>query len=331
MFLISVGLGYISAIVQLHFQHSSRDGSPLPGPKETIKVFHGETGPLVSTLHRLIEAPPDGFKGGPNGTMSKAFFKQGFRARTMQEDREGERQAVLAWIKAGAPRKPYDEDEFPIPAGKKQEPITANYKTETAWKVKSILTDRCTYCHQRADGDPKASAFPLECYEDLDKYARVSRGFMSIEKLSQTTHAHLLSFSVLYGLTGLIFAFTSYPGFLRVLIAPLPLLAQVADISCWWLARLEGPIGEQFAQAILVTGGIVGLSLVLQIVLSLFNMFGWAGKFLIVLLFVVAGTGGYAAYKHVIGPELKAEQEKTEQLLKEKESPKEKPPEKDEK
>ena len=47
-----------------------------------------------------------------------------------------------------------------------------------------------------------------------------------------------------------------------MLIAPLPLLAQVADISCWWLARLEGPIGEQFAQAILVTGGIVGLSLV---------------------------------------------------------------------
>ena len=115
VFLISVGLGYISAMVQLHFQHSSRDGSPLPGPKETIKVFHGETGPLVSTLQRLIEAPPDGFKGGPNGTMSKAFFKQGFRARDMREDREGERQAVLAWIKAGTPRKPYEQGRIPDP------------------------------------------------------------------------------------------------------------------------------------------------------------------------------------------------------------------------
>ena len=71
------------------------------------------------------------------------------------------------------------------------------------------------------------------------KYAKVSRGFMSIEKLTQSTHAHLLSFAVLYCLTGLIFAFTSYPALIRGIVAPLVLVAQLIDIACWWLARIQ--------------------------------------------------------------------------------------------
>ena len=73
---------------------------------------------------------------------------------------------------------------------------------------------------------------------------------MSLSKLAQTTHVHMLGFSMLYGLTGLLFAFTSYPVFVRVLIAPLPLLAQIIDISFWWLARLDEPYGPGFAAAI---------------------------------------------------------------------------------
>ena len=43
---------------------------------------------------------------------------------------------------------------------------------------------------------------------------------------------------MLYFLTGVLFALTNYRGFVRFFIAPAPLLAQFADIACWWLARL---------------------------------------------------------------------------------------------
>ena len=42
---------------------------------------------------------------------------------------------------------------------------------------------------------------------------------------------------MLYGLTGLVVSLTSYPGGLRGVLAPLPLVVQFAVIGCWWLAR----------------------------------------------------------------------------------------------
>jgi hypothetical protein len=126
---------------------------------------------------------------------------------------------------------------------------------------------------------------------------------MSLTKLAQTTHVHLLGFSMLYGLTGLLFAFTSYPVFLRVLLCPLPLLVQVLDIGCWWLARYD-PV---FAYAIPITGAIVALGLLLQIVLSLLDMYGPAGKVVLLLLFLAAGAGAGALKVKVIDPFLKQE------------------------
>ena len=63
---------------------------------------------------------------------------------------------------------------------------------------------------------------------------------------------------MLWMLTGLIFAFSSYAKWFRCILAPLVLLAQVADVSCWWLARLHG-VGPYFALAIIGTGTVVGL------------------------------------------------------------------------
>ena len=44
---------------------------------------------------------------------------------------------------------------------------------------------------------------------------------------------------MLYLLTGVIFAFTNYPALVKFLIAPLPLVAQLVDIACWWLTRTD--------------------------------------------------------------------------------------------
>lgn len=315
-FLISVGIGYASAMVQLHFQHSGRDGGYLPSKENVVEKFHGRKD-LTSPLVKLITGPETG-NPDKGDNMTPAFFKadggeykKAVKKRPEAEvhaEREGERAAVLAWVKDGVRKQYYVEDAFPLPADLKDKPLTEKFSNDGKAKVRSILTERCARCHDPQNGMGNAVNFPLDNYDAVAKYAKVSRGFMSVEKLTQSTHAHLLSFAVLYCLTGLIFAFTSWPGLIRGVLGPLVLVAQVADVSCWWLARIEGPVGEQFALAILVTGGIVGVGLALQIVLSLWNMYPTVGGKLVLLL--LAGGiayGGYVLYEKVVVPHLAEE------------------------
>src|SRR4051812_45558388 len=78
-FLLAVGLGYSSAMIQLHMQHSARDGRHLPTPDDVAAVFagkmkpkgDGEAGPC-----RLEEILPDApITGGLTGkNMTPAFY-----------------------------------------------------------------------------------------------------------------------------------------------------------------------------------------------------------------------------------------------------------------
>ena len=131
---------------------------------------------------------------------------------------------------------------------------------------------------------------------------------MSLPALTQSTHAHLLTFAVLWAATGLVIAFSSYPAWIRNWLAPLVLVVQIADIACWWLARLDGEIGVHFAEAIIFTGGVVGAGLALQILLGLFDLFGAAGKTVLVVLILVAGYECYVLNQRVIQPQLTKEQ-----------------------
>ena len=65
LFLIAVGLGYFSALVQLHFQNASA-GEPLPTTDDVVEIFSGvenwsgKKPPApkpVSKLEKLIMAP----------------------------------------------------------------------------------------------------------------------------------------------------------------------------------------------------------------------------------------------------------------------------------
>ncbi len=318
-FLIAVGVGYVSAMVQLHFQQSSRKGDPLPSKGNVIDTFHGKTD-LTSQLVKLITGPEAG-NPDKGDNMTPAFFKadgvEFKKSVTKQKrpeaevhaERVGERDAILAWVKDGVRKEYYQLDAFPLPEGLKDKPLTEKFNNDGKAKIRSIITERCARCHDPKEGMGNAVNFPLDNYDAIAKYAKVSRGFMSIEKLTQSTHAHLLSFAVLYCLTGLIFAFTSYPAPIRFVVAPLVLVVQVIDIACWWLARIEGPTGEIFAVMILYTGGIVGLGLAVQIVFGLLNMYSLKGKLVLVLLAAAAGYGGYVAYEKVVGPHLAEEVE----------------------
>ncbi len=298
LFLLAVGLGYFSALVQLHFQNASR-GEPMPTPNDVVEIFSGvENWPVqmpappkpVSKMEKLIMAPEDLPHNG-SGTMGFAFFGKKLPPAKRPE-REGERLAVQAWIDAPDERRKeaYDSDAFPLPASLADHPITKNYLEDGNVRVKSLIQARCEKCHGEEGKTGKIKLADYSDFADVLKVPPVGHTSrqMSLEHLTQTTHLHLLSFCVLWTLTGLIFAFSSYPRWFRCVLGPIVLLAQVADVSCWWLARLEG-VGPYFALVIIGTGIVVGIGLALQIVLSLFNMYRCMCRAKIVLLLLFGG------------------------------------------
>ncbi len=347
-FLMAVGLGYVSAMVQLHMQHSDRDGSGLPTAENVIAVFAGKRWqkgekdgagpPPRSKFEELLSGDPTA-DDLTSKNMTPALFAldaadyQKRRAENpadaarLDAERHGERLALLAWATSApaARKKAHDEDRFTLPKDRVGQPLTTDWtdkdNPETV-KVRTLLLARCVRCHKEGS---EAGSYPLRTYDQLMKYLPTSQAvppeggyvdsgkLMSLEKLTQSTHAHLLSFAVLFALTGLTFAFTGYPAAVRAVIAPVVLVAQVADVSCWWLARLDG-VGPYFAMTILATGAVVGLGLSWQIVFSLFDLYGNRGKAVLGALFLLAAGAGGVLYVAKVAPFLKNERDEKEQL-----------------
>src|SRR5438128_2009626 len=72
-FLISVGLGYFSAMIQLHFQHA-KPGEFMPGPDEAAAAYglgKGKQSQLVRVLTSDVSKPFNG-----SGSMRPAFTTQ---------------------------------------------------------------------------------------------------------------------------------------------------------------------------------------------------------------------------------------------------------------
>lgn len=335
-FLFAVGLGYISAMVQLHDKHSSKDGNPLPTPADVVEVFSGLRKPDPDALPPCsrIDTLLCGDKTANDiskDNMAPAFFAKskgwdkavaGGRSRTagppLEDLREGERLAMLAWVRGPDPtakQATYEADKYPLPDDLKARPITPEFVTAGKdLKIKSLIEARCQNCHKEQPPElgVYAALEPLvnpPSQELIDgKWVRSPRQ-VGKEKLIQSTHAHLLTFAILFALTGMVFAFTGYPTGVRLVLAPVVLLAQVADVGCWWLARTPAPYGPLFATAIIGTGTVVGLGLVLQIFLSLLSMYATKGKMVMLVLMAVVGGGvGYVGLK-VIQPALDEEME----------------------
>ena len=332
-FLAAVGLGYFSALVQLHTQHSSRKGDHLPTPDDVIEHFSGlklyvEGDIPKSKIESLISGPRDAGWGKTN--MTPAFFEKssGFdrlKAEVGDEAahamREGERRAMIAWINADpeARLKAYDNDAFPRPAALKEQPITDEMVDPDTGDVLifSLIEARCVRCHVEGDQFPA-----LDHYNDLlpliqaprpevvhgkfgEEWVRSGKQ-ISVEGLTQSTHAHLLSFAVLFALTGLITALSRLPAWLRVTLAPMVLIAQVVDIACWWLARVP-EYGPYFAQTIILTGTVVGGGLVLQIILGLFSMYDRRARVAMILIVLAGLIGVGLVYVQAIRPALDRE------------------------
>ena len=326
-FLIAVGIGYFSAMVQLHMQHGNRDGNPLPTPDDVVEHFSGvkpyDGKAPVSKLEAILSGSADGGFNKNNMVPSFHAKASGYDKETKERgkdivdgERNAERRLLISWFNVDPVDRKQTYESAPVPAEFLGKPITEDVidAEKKTFNPSAILEARCLKCHgeggsNKPEFDTYAKLEPLITAPTLEilpgNYVRSSKK-ASVEGLTQSTHAHLLSFAVLFTLTGMTFAFTSYPGFLRGTLGPIVLIAQLCDIACWWLARIDH-VGPYFAQAILATGGVVGLGLTAQIVLSLFNLYGIKGK-LVLMLIATAFLVAFAALTiTVIEPTLRAE------------------------
>ena len=150
-----------------------------------------------------------------------------------------DKQAILDWVKRGA-----NEADFAT--------------------VKPLFEKTCVACHSTKSGFPIP---PLTSYEEVRKIAEVDTG-EGVGQLARVSHVHLFGISLIFLLTGGIFALSEVSVRPRVAILILPYVAIWADIGSWWMTKYL-PI---FSWVVLVGGGIMGLMLATQILVSLWEM-----------------------------------------------------------
>lgn len=135
--------------------------------------------------------------------------------------------------------------------------------------VQPILKQACAECHSASSSIPVP---PLTSYAEVAPYTAMDPG-QSMKSLVRISHIHLFGMSFIFVLTSLVFVFSAMPAWLRVVLIAIPFLAIWLDVGSWWFTRND-PI---FAYTVIVGGALMGISLALQIGISLSEM--WLAGF----------------------------------------------------
>jgi len=130
--------------------------------------------------------------------------------------------------------------------------------------VQPVFLERCGVCHSEESDMPLP---PLTSFEEISVYTQMDMG-ESIRGLVGVSHVHLFGMSFIFILTGGIFAMSEVNIRWRALLVAIPFIAIWMDIGSWWFTKVE-PV---FAYTVIIGGFLMGLSLAVQIFLSLYEM-----------------------------------------------------------
>jgi len=150
-----------------------------------------------------------------------------------------DRQRVMHWIHGGASEAGYDS-------------------------IKPIFDTNCVACHNPSSG---LQVPPLTDFQEVRKVAEIDAG-PSIAQLARVSHVHLFGISIIFLLTGAIFSLSETPTWLRISLVVVPYLSILADIGSWWITKFD----PAFAVIVIIGGGVMGLALAAQILISLWEM-----------------------------------------------------------
>ncbi len=104
---------------------------------------------------------------------------------------------------------------------------------------------------------------------DLGQISHTARVWIRTPLLIQTSHTHLFGQTLIAGLLGLIFLFSSLGEWKKSIILALPFVGTLIDIGGMWLTRF---IWQPFAVLVLIGGSTFALGYVLITVISLYEL-----------------------------------------------------------
>ncbi len=185
----------------------------------------------------LIAGIEDYYHGEPGG---ETLLESALKGPMADKISDADRAVVLQWIHNGANGAGYSQ-------------------------VEPIFAKDCTGCHMaNAQSIP-----PLTTLADVQDVAESDTG-TDIDDLAETSHIHLFGVSMIFLLTGAIFALSETPVWFRVVVVTVPYLGILMDIGSWWFTKYLDP--AFFAYLVIGGGGLWGLALAAQILISLWEM-----------------------------------------------------------
>jgi len=243
--LAAVGASDVCLWVVLWFR-AAAPGSLLLDWRELDRQLFGAQAP--SRIERLLEADAERIEGG--SSMRPAFtadsvgweetiqhLSEQARAELLQE-REGERQALLAWVRSGASRAAYEQDDFDGSALGPPRPLTPKYRVGDSQssgriRIRTLIADRCVTCHSDQGRHDTARFLPLDSYERLA--ARLAPD--SPDTLRAWLVAVLITLPFLGLAAGLAGWFSAQPMAVRRALLGVSLAATGLALSGWWTGR----------------------------------------------------------------------------------------------
>ncbi|RLL49427.1 hypothetical protein D8Y20_13065 [Mariprofundus sp. EBB-1] len=136
--------------------------------------------------------------------------------------------------------------------------------------VAPILNQNCIVCHSSESG---MGLPPLTSYNDVKKLTESDHG-ASIQSLVRVSHIHLFGIAFILFFVGRIFILCEMPVMLKRIAVAVPFFAILLDILSWYATRLI----PEFAVVVVLSGALMGISLAIQIFVSLYQMWFYTPK-----------------------------------------------------
>ena len=256
LFLGIVGPGYLFGTANIMLKHQDADLEPGLTLDDLRRTFHG----LEKTITPDAEVTV-------NSLMLEQVRPDGEMREYLEEGGEPAVSSLMSWLEDGAKEEGFAAGE-PSP--------------------QSVVKSCCIDCHHAEGGDMEDLPFAANGEADPE-YTLVMEAAKpefethesgpqtvvlaptSINKLVHITHAHILAIPVFTLLVGVLFLMTGFSEKVKLLLAPLPMLAVLLDIGGWWAARFVEP----FIYVIAGAGALFGATYALQILAILASM--WLG------------------------------------------------------
>jgi hypothetical protein len=179
--LMTSGLAFAVLLILTYFK-TTAPGSLAPDAAELHRLIFQAAKP-VSALERRLAAADTPLGTGPlvtaGTTMESPFYGQSLTAAELSR-RDGERRALLDWIRSGANRAAYDADDYALARPAEIEAVTPQFVHATSGagdcktqrvRIRAIINERCVSCHHE-DGEDTARLLPFDSYEAIAIYLR---------------------------------------------------------------------------------------------------------------------------------------------------------------